>query len=150
MSENSKFNQFLKEIDGLSYRTYGGEYQIDEIMNIMNQELSEPYPIFTYRYFLNLWPEYNILVFDKEKFIGCIIANAELKKSKKLKGYIAMIAVDKSYRGRKIGKNLVQIYLEKLKLNQANEVYLETEVTNTSALGLYESKSFNLIRSWIY
>ena len=35
---------------------YGGEDQLPAIMALMALDLSEPYSIFTYRYFLTGWP----------------------------------------------------------------------------------------------
>ncbi len=142
--ENDKF---IKELDSIIYRTYPGEYLINEIINLMTEELSEPYPIFTYRYFLNECPESCIMAYDKSegnKFVGCIIGNCEKsKKSEKKKGYIAMIAVNKSYRGKRIGKHLCDIFINQLRnVLKADEIYLETEVTNILALKLYESFGF--------
>jgi len=55
-------SKILLEENGLIYKTYPGEELLPEIMSIMTEELSEPYPIFTYRYFLNLFPECCIMV----------------------------------------------------------------------------------------
>lgn len=142
--ENDKF---LKEIDNIVYKTYPGEHLINEIINLMSEELSEPYPIFTYRYFLNESPEACIMAYDKSennKFVGCIIGNCEKsKKKEKKKGYIAMIAVNKSYRGKRIGKHLCDIFISQLKnVFKADEIYLETEITNVMASKLYESFGF--------
>jgi len=139
-------NYILYEKDNLIYKTYNGETIINEIMNLMKEELSEPYPIFTYRFFLNGWPALNIMVFDKEKdnkFVGCIIGKCDRNKKGKMKGYIAMIAVDKEYRGKKIGKNIVEIFISQCKnLYKADEIELETEVTNIAALNLYGGLGF--------
>ena len=105
-------------------------------MDLMKEELSEPYPIFTYRYFLNGWPAVNIMVFDKNmnnKFIGCIIGKCERNKKGKMKGYIAMIAVEKDYRGKRIGKNIGELFISQCKnLYHADEIELETEITNVT------------------
>lgn len=139
-------NFVLCEKDNIVYKTYAGEALIDEIMGLMKVELSEPYPIFTYRFFLNGWPALNIMVFDKDnnnKFIGCIIGKCDRNKKGKMKGYIAMIAVDKEYRGKKIGKDIVEIFISQCKkLYNADEIELETEITNTAALNLYGGFGF--------
>lgn len=36
---------------------YGGEVQLPAIMELMRRDLSEPYSVFTYRYFVEGWPE---------------------------------------------------------------------------------------------
>lgn len=139
-------DHLLKEIDGIAYKTYPGEHIIDNIIDLMKKELSEPYPIFTYRYFLNDYPDCCIMAYDtanNNKFVGCIIGKCDKTKKKKMKGYIAMIAVDKNYRGKKIGKFLGELFISQNKdVYQAHEVYLETEVTNLPALGLYEGLGF--------
>jgi N-alpha-acetyltransferase 30 len=143
--ENSEknFDKFLAEIDGITYKTYPGEHLISEITELMQEELSEPYPIFTYRYFLNDFPDSCLMAYDKEQFIGCIIGKCDKTKKGKMKGYIAMIAVRKDQRGKKIGKKLGELFLDQMRnFYNAHEVYLETEVTNLAALGLYEGLGF--------
>jgi peptide alpha-N-acetyltransferase len=137
------FDKFILVADGIEYRTYPGEHLIDQIMSLMKAELSEPYPIFTYRYFLNDAPDACIMAFDQGNFIGCIIGKCETNKKAKLKGYIAMIAVNKNYRGKKIGKKLVELFIKQMReFYNAHEIYLETEVTNYLALSLYEGFGF--------
>lgn len=46
----------------IQIETYLDESQIDVIMEMIGKELSEPYSIYTYRYFLNTWPELTLLV----------------------------------------------------------------------------------------
>ena len=53
-----------------------------------------------------------------------------------------MLAVEKEYRKLKIGSNLVLKAVKAMKKLGADEVVLETEVTNTSALRLYENLGF--------
>lgn len=53
-----------------------------------------------------------------------------------------MLAVDTSYRRLGLGRKLVMKTIEKMREMKADEVVLETEVTNTAALRLYESIGF--------
>lgn len=46
----------------VEYISYGGEHHLPLIMGLVDQELSEPYSIFTYRYFVYLWPNLTFLV----------------------------------------------------------------------------------------
>lgn len=46
----------------IEYASYGGEHHLPLIMNLVDRELSEPYSIFTYRYFVYLWPQLSFLV----------------------------------------------------------------------------------------
>lgn len=38
-----------------SYRAYQGEQDLDVIVRLVEDELSEPYNLYTYRYFLDEW-----------------------------------------------------------------------------------------------
>ena len=40
------------------YRQYNGERDLPHIISLVEHELSEPYVIYTYRYFLNQWYEF--------------------------------------------------------------------------------------------
>lgn len=46
----------------IEYVSYGGEHHLPLIMALVDQELSEPYSIFTYRYFVYQWPQLSFLV----------------------------------------------------------------------------------------
>ena len=63
----------ILEVNGLTYTTYPGEKLLSEIMELMTEELSEPYPIFTYRYFLNMYPDCCLMVYySKSDFFNLI------------------------------------------------------------------------------
>lgn len=53
-----------------------------------------------------------------------------------------MLAVDEQHRKRKIGSNLVLKAINVMIESNADEVVLETEVTNKPALWLYENLGF--------
>ena len=55
--ENTKL-----EASEIEYVSYGGEHHLPLIMGLVDSELSEPYSIFTYRYFVYLWPQLSFLV----------------------------------------------------------------------------------------
>ena len=46
----------------ITYVSYGGEQHLPLVMSLVDAELSEPYSIFTYRYFVYLWPQLTFLV----------------------------------------------------------------------------------------
>lgn len=58
--EETKKAEF--DVSEIEYVSYGGEHHLPLIMNLVDQELSEPYSIFTYRYFVYLWPQLSFLV----------------------------------------------------------------------------------------
>lgn len=139
-----------KTKEELSYEIiqYTGEEHVDEIMSAMEADLSEPYNIFTYRYFLNNWPQLTFLAMiadanaptTKKKCIGAIVCSMENTKSGRRRGYIAMLAVTKEYRHYQIGSTLVKRAITEMK--DADEIALETETDNTAALGFYGKLGF--------
>lgn len=48
----------------IEYVSYGGEQHLPLVMKLVDEELSEPYSIFTYRYFVYIWPNLTFLVRD--------------------------------------------------------------------------------------
>lgn len=50
-------NDFEIIKDKINYITYSSEKQIEGIISLIEKDLSEPYSIYTYRYFINNWPE---------------------------------------------------------------------------------------------
>ena len=43
------------EEDGIRYVQYENETQLPHIVRLMEKDLSEPYSVYTYRYFINQW-----------------------------------------------------------------------------------------------
>lgn len=131
-----------EEDDGLRFVPYRDENDCTAIKAMIDQDLSEPYSVFTYRYFLNQWPELCVLCLDGDTMIGAVVGKMELHKSGKKRGYIAMLAVDKKYRKRGIGRKLAQQILQRMQDGRCEECVLEAEVTNLGALNLYRSLGF--------
>lgn len=63
------------QFDGseIEYVSYNGEHHLPLIMNLVDQELSEPYSIFTYRYFVYLWPQLSFLVSNSSTAIIIVL-----------------------------------------------------------------------------
>lgn len=124
----------------IKYVGYSSEKQLGAIMALVDRDLSEPYSIFTYRYFLCGWPDLCFLAYidddasskavagdqyslektspesmDRDEYdehrtlVGVIVGKADnegSQDSKGLCGYIAMLAVETSYRRAGIGAYL--------------------------------------------
>lgn len=127
----------------LYYRSYRGEEDLPCIRALIDKDLSEPYSIFTYRYFLNQWPQLCLLCFFEKECIGCIVCKMEPNKRNILRGYIAMLAVRQDFRRQGIGMELVRKVIERMKQDGCQEVVLETEITNQAALCLYRRLGFS-------
>ncbi|CAI5732681.1 unnamed protein product [Peronospora farinosa] len=147
------------DADVVVFSTYQGEKQLAELVKLIDKDLSEPYSIFTYRYFLYNWPQLSILARVQHKLVGVIICRQEpvgatpeetgddgLSEQKDLKrpwrGYIAMLAVEKQFRHRGIGSQLAQKAIERMRDDGCEEVMLETEIANNRAIRLYENLGF--------
>lgn len=67
-----KYGHQLPTIDGIDFVDYQDESQLDDVMRLVGQDLSEPYSVFTYRYFLHRWPQLCILAVptDDDKSVG--------------------------------------------------------------------------------
>jgi len=187
----------------IEYVPYTSERQLPLIQRLIEKDLSEPYSIFTYRYFVNNWPHLTFLAMakitntnqptqtqedntakqktnNKQKAdgetddkvgeernssntnenssvssaaassssssssvcLGCIICKLEADRDHLLRGYIAMLAVDSSYRHRHIGSSLVSLSISRMVSEGCDLIVLETEVSNKAALGLYERLGF--------
>ena len=134
--------------DVVTFRQFESEEDLKTVVSMIEKELSEPYPIYTYRYFVHKWPHLAELAFlkaDPTKCIGCIISKLEnhtkpYDQETFNRGYIAMLAVDPEHRRLGLGRRLVERNIDAMIGLEADEIYLETEVTNTAALRLYECK----------
>lgn len=49
-------------IGGIKYVSYKSELQMPDIIKLIQKDLSEPYSIYTYRYFIHNWPKFCFLV----------------------------------------------------------------------------------------
>jgi peptide alpha-N-acetyltransferase len=158
------------------------ETQLPQIQKLVSGDLSEPYSIYCYRYFLYQWPDLCFLAFDDAKqdeqaaagatesgaekndasastthiiepasttshtgdrpLIGAIISKLEPHRQGPIRGYIGMLAVSSSYRARGIATKLVASSIDAMLLAGADEIALETEVSNVASLKLYEKLGF--------
>lgn len=59
---NSSIAEGLQQFDGVQYVCYKNEQQMKDIMRLIQKDLSEPYSIYTYRYFIHNWPKLCFLV----------------------------------------------------------------------------------------
>lgn len=130
------------ENPSIAYVSYESELQMPDIMRLIQKDLSEPYSIYTYRYFIHNWPKLCFLAMVKTKCVGAVVCKLDLHKKIVRRGYIAMLAVDENYRKQKIGSNLVLKAIRAMVADDADEVVLETEITNKPALRLYENLGF--------
>jgi peptide alpha-N-acetyltransferase len=78
--------------------------------------------------------------YDGSVLIGAVIGKAEQHKGR-LRGYIGMLAVEREYRKHGLGLQLAARVVDAM-TRTCDEIVLETELTNTPALRLYEKLGF--------
>jgi N-alpha-acetyltransferase 30 len=113
---------------------FSNEEELTWIAQVCRAELAEPYSVFTYYYFLKNWPELTVMAYVDNKPIGCIIGSID--KENPRKAYIAMLVVLKEYRRLKIGKQLFDDFVTRVK-DRVDKIVLETECINKAALSFY-------------
>jgi N-alpha-acetyltransferase 30 len=67
----------------IAFVDYKDESQIDDVMRLVALDLSEPYSIFTYRFFLHRFPDLCILAVEQESgdVCGCVVGKIDLEDS---------------------------------------------------------------------
>ncbi len=102
------------------------ESQLPSIMRLISAELSEPYSIYTYRYFIHNWPELCYLAEERStgEYMGVIVCKLDKSQSGYCAGYIAMLAVEMCHRRKGIGTRLVQRAIDAMEKEGCDEVWL--------------------------
>ncbi|KAH9953853.1 acyl-CoA N-acyltransferase, partial [Russula dissimulans] len=108
---------------------------------VAHNELSEPYVVYMYQYFLHQWSAY---AQDVPHPVGVMVCKQSPHRERYLCGYIAMLSIDKGYRKHGITSALVHHSISIMQASGAQEIALETEFDNVPALTLYTSLGFVL------
>lgn len=133
---------------GIEYVQYSLDKETEylpQIRELISKDLSEPYSIYVYRYFLYQWAELCFMAVDttdNNKLAGVVICKLEPHRGGPLRGYIAMLATNETFRGKGIATTLVSKAIDLMIEKDADEIALETEETNTAAMKLYERLGF--------
>ncbi|KAF2195521.1 acyl-CoA N-acyltransferase [Zopfia rhizophila CBS 207.26] len=131
------------ELQYVQYQDDKEELYLPAIRQLISKDLSEPYSIYVYRYFLYQWGELCYMALDANNtLIGVVVCKLEPHRSGTFRGYIAMLAVQEAHRGKGIATKLVCMAIDAMAARDADEIVLETEVTNTASLKLYERLGF--------
>ncbi|KFH43765.1 N-alpha-acetyltransferase-like protein [Hapsidospora chrysogenum ATCC 11550] len=117
------------------------------IRALISKDLSEPYSIYVYRYFLCQWAHLCFMALNPVdcSLVGVIVCKLEVHAAHSTptrRGYIAMLAVASPYRGHGVATELVKKAIEAMASRKADEIVLETEETNVPAMRLYERLGF--------
>mmetsp|Transcript_8945 Transcript_8945/g.22984 ORF Transcript_8945/g.22984 Transcript_8945/m.22984 type:complete len:108 (+) Transcript_8945:474-797(+) len=77
----------------------------------------------------------------KEHCVGALVCKMDLHKDM-MRGYVAMLVVERRLRKRGIGRSLVELAIDEMVAEGCHEIVLEAEVSNKSALALYSKFGF--------
>ncbi|KAF2232768.1 acetyltransferase [Viridothelium virens] len=134
------------EIPELRYVQYDNDREdelLPQIRQLISKDLSEPYSIYVYRYFLYQWSDLCFMALDRaDRLIGVVICKLEPHRGGPMRGYIAMLATQEAHRGKGIATKLVSLAIEAMQARDADEIALETEVSNVASNKLYERLGF--------
>jgi N-alpha-acetyltransferase 30 len=137
-----------QDFEDVEFVQYTNESMLPDIQRLVQADLSEPYSVFVYRYFIHQWPKLCTCLYSRDlitgkrgEMIGTIVCKAEDEQGI-MRGYIAMLAVNKTYRGRGLGLKLANIGIEGMKAMNCTEIMLEAEECNSAALSLYDRLGF--------
>lgn len=113
----------------LRYVRYDGSREneyVSAMRQLISKDLSEPYSIYVYRYFLYQWGDLCFMAMDdtkeKDYMVGVVVSKLEPHRGGPLRGYIAMLAVREEYRGRGIATKLVRMAIDAMIERDADEV----------------------------
>ncbi|KXT10397.1 hypothetical protein AC579_7848 [Pseudocercospora musae] len=129
------------------YACYGPDMKespyLPAIKALISKDLSEPYSIYVYRYFLYQWGDLCFMALDEhDRLVGVIVCKLEPHRGGPMRGYIAMLATQAECRGKGIATKLVRMALDAMMARHADEIALETEVDNVPSLRIYEKLGF--------
>lgn len=121
--------------DELRYIQYDNSKEneyVPAMRQLISKDLSEPYSIYVYRYFLYQWGDLCFMAMDlhtkqqqqeqEQELVGVVVSKLEPHRGGPLRGYIAMLAVKEEYRGRGIATRLVRMAIDAMIERDADEV----------------------------
>lgn len=136
----------LPELHYIQYDPDKEAQYLTAIRELISKDLSEPYSIYVYRYFLYQWADlcymvstlilvlFEIIRRDRQadflletvdstgELIGVVVCKLEPHRDGPMRGYIAMLAVKKEHRGRGIASKLVRMAMDGMIAKDADEV----------------------------
>lgn len=117
----------------LRYIRYNAAHEdtyVPAMRQLISKDLSEPYSIYVYRYFLYQWGDLCFMAMDDNNselqssspMVGVVVSKLEPHRGGPLRGYIAMLAVREEYRGQGIATKLARMAIDAMVERGADEV----------------------------
>jgi ribosomal-protein-alanine acetyltransferase len=116
-----------------------GEKDLERVLEISRQSLSERYDMSTFREVLSLSDGLSFTVQNVfGKILGFIIGVMPAQQS----GRILVLAVEPGHRGKGLGTKLLTTCMTEMRKRGAKRVYLEVMVQGTRAINFYHKLGF--------
>lgn len=138
---NDKALSAPAELRYIQYHSDKETTYLSAIRQLISNDLSEPYSIYVYRYFLYQWGDlcfmvgikllrhaflYNVdfvqALDEEDHLLGVVISKLESHRGGNFRGYIAMLAVREENRGKGIATKLVRKAIDAMIEKNADEV----------------------------
>ncbi len=113
---------------------------LEQIYKIEVESFKYPYPFEYLKVLLFLAGEFFIVAEENNKVIGYAVGVLE----KNNVGHIVSIAVSRDYRGRGIGRKLLEELERRLKNKGAKDFKLEVRISNRIAISLYTKLGYKI------
>ncbi|MEM1982566.1 MAG: ribosomal protein S18-alanine N-acetyltransferase [Sulfolobales archaeon] len=110
------------------------------IVDIEKRSFKYPYPALAFITLMKLYPKYFLVCEYRGNVIGYVSAAIDRDGS----GHIISIAVDPEYRGRGVGRLLMEAVESKCSKDGINRFKLEVAVSNLVAIKMYSSLGYRV------
>jgi ribosomal-protein-alanine N-acetyltransferase len=123
------------------------------VVHINNTCLPENYTDYFFIDLYQRFPETFVVAEENGEVIGYIMCRVELGLSNFgfggiiKKGHIVSVAVLPQYRRKGVGEALITEAMERMRLYNAKQCFLEVRITNTPAVDLYKKLGFQVART---
>ncbi len=114
---------------------------LDKICEIEKSSFPEPFSDHYLAYLGKLYSETFLVAESNYRAIGYIVAKPDLPRA-----HILSIAIEKSWRRKRVGLILLRLLIIKLKSKKIKEIALEVGKNNIPAKALYERIGFKQIK----
>jgi ribosomal protein S18 acetylase RimI-like enzyme len=131
----SKTHRPFDDPSSIRYIRYNPAHEdayVAAMRQLISKDLSEPYSIYVYRYFLYQWGDLCFLAMDtnsttgEEQMVGVVVSKLEPHRHGPMRGYIAMLAVQEEYRGKGVATKLVRMAIDAMEKRGADEVCIDS------------------------
>ena len=82
-SQDDAQKQVQSPVDDIRFEQYKDESDMPGIVSLIDKDLSEPYSVFTYRYFINNWPDLCYMTMQGDRCVGAIICKLDVHRCRR-------------------------------------------------------------------